>query len=143
MEGKEAAETGCTERLIALDTKTKLHGLLYQSAASSPEVSDLGGSQSPWELRACYGEKTHQWNPGLFPPPSFSFKRINCHLPTQSGCSLPWPPSSHPQMRHSLPPAQIGFGTQPAEEVGASGAAFAWSVPSCTCTLLADEYQPR
>ena len=41
------------------------------------------------------------------------FKRRNCHLPTQSGCSLPWLQSSRPQCTTTLPPAQIRLGSQP------------------------------
>lgn len=57
---------------------------------------------------------------------SLFFKRINCHLPTRSGCSLPWPQSSLPQTHY---PAAC-YPDQPWEPAGREGGSGGYICPA-------------
>lgn len=126
----------------------KLQGLLLQlTAPKAPRFSRLGWESKPLEpLSLLRKEHTSRVQGSFFLSLSLSlclslFKRINCHLPTQTGCLLGWPQSSHPQTHYpaaSCPdqpwePARRGGG-------GGSGSHICVGLP--TPTLL-DPRCPR
>lgn len=76
----------------------KLQGLLLQLAApKAPKVLLQGWESEPLGPLSLLRREHTSGAQGSFFPPLSLFKRIHCHLPTQSGCSLCWPQSSHPQ----------------------------------------------
>lgn len=78
----------------------KLQGLLLQLAApKAPKVPRQGKESEPLGPLSLLRKEHTSGAQGSFSFPLSLFKRINCHPPTQSGCSLLWPQSSHPQTR--------------------------------------------
>lgn len=100
-EGRGGSGGGMHKACCSGNQEAKLHGILLQLAApKAPKVSQLGWESKPLEALSLLRKEDM--------PPEFRtcffnlslFKRINCHLPTQSGCSLPWPQSSCPQTHY-------------------------------------------
>lgn len=76
----------------------KLQGLLLQLAApKAPKVFRQGRESEPLGPLSLLRKEHTSGAQGSFSFPLSLFERINCHPPTQSGCLLLWPQSSHPQ----------------------------------------------